>query len=144
MKIKIKQKKKRIFVKKKGELRGLKEFFKKLIKLGLIVLIGFVIYAIYKDTKYKQNLRIVYTDMEELNKAIKLFRYDFGRCPKKLNELLYPPANKKPYIKKPPLDPWGKEYYFLCPGKWHENGADLSSSGPDKKFFTEDDITNVI
>ena len=50
---------------------------------------------------------------------------------------------KGPYLKKDiPLDPWRKEYVYLCPGRQNPDGYDLYSCGPDGKDGTEDDVTN--
>ena len=50
-----------------------------------------------------------------------------------------------PYLDGTPeelRDAWGKEYVYECPGKFNENGYDLSSKGKDGEEDTEDDIKN--
>lgn len=47
-----------------------------------------------------------------------------------------------PYLDDIPLDPWGEEYFYEYPGKYHEIGYDLMSMGPDRREGTEDDVTN--
>ena len=37
-------------------------------------------------------------------------------------------------------DPWGKDFILKCPGTNDTDGADISSSGPDKQEGTADDI----
>jgi len=50
---------------------------------------------------------------------------------------------KGPYLKGDvPLDPWGNPYAYRSPGNMNATGYDLSSSGPDGREGTEDDITN--
>ncbi len=44
------------------------------------------------------------------------------------------------YLKKPPKDPWGNDYYYLSPGE--HSDFDLYSSGVDKKLGGGDDINN--
>ena len=41
-----------------------------------------------------------------------------------------------------PVDPWGMEYHYVCPGK---NGADfdITSSGQDRQLGTADDISSA-
>jgi len=39
-------------------------------------------------------------------------------------------------------DPWGSEFVYESPGKFNEDGYDLSSKGPDGEEGTEDDIKN--
>ncbi|NTV29631.1 MAG: type II secretion system major pseudopilin GspG [Candidatus Omnitrophica bacterium] len=48
-----------------------------------------------------------------------------------------------PYLKKKqiPLDAWGKEYIYLCPGTHNPESYDLSSLGADG-VASSDDITN--
>jgi len=144
MKIEIKKKKKKLFAKKRGELKDISGYLKRSFKFLLILFFLLILYSIYSHTVYKQNLRIVYVDILEISKAIENFRFDFNRCPKSLEELVFPPENKKQYLEEIPLDPWGTRYYFRCPGRWNKDSADIASAGPDKKFSTKDDITNVI
>ena len=49
-----------------------------------------------------------------------------------------------PYLSKNvvPLDPWGNEYQYRCPGQYNPDGYDLYSYGPDGKLGGDDDITN--
>jgi general secretion pathway protein G len=46
-----------------------------------------------------------------------------------------------PYLKKDPIDPWGKPYVYHFPGT-HSTDYDLCSDGPDGIESTEDDICN--
>lgn len=39
-------------------------------------------------------------------------------------------------------DPWGRAYYYRCPGIHNPAGYDLWSAGPDNVSGTRDDITN--
>ncbi len=41
-----------------------------------------------------------------------------------------------------PLDPWGKEYQYMRPGKHNASGYDLFSAGADLTVGTADDIGN--
>ncbi|SRR6266511_4897806 len=38
-----------------------------------------------------------------------------------------------------PKDPWGNEYFYLCPGRTNPTAYDLFSTGPDGKAYTTDD-----
>lgn len=50
---------------------------------------------------------------------------------------------KGPYLKSEvPKDPWGNEYVYRAPGTKNPSGYDLSSTGPDGRDGTEDDIAN--
>jgi general secretion pathway protein G len=67
-----------------------------------------------------------------------------------LEALRMPPADlmnagmwNGPYLNKEiPLDPWGRPYYYACPGRYNPNGYDVWSSGPDMVDGTDDDIGN--
>lgn len=82
-------------------------------------------------------------DIAGISTALGLFEVENGRFPDGLNALLVKPswATKwdGPYLKKKPVDPWGNEYLYLCPGK-HGPDFDLYSLGPDGKDGGGDDI----
>ncbi len=89
------------------------------------------------------------SQISSLEMALDSFEVDNGYYPKSgnLNDLLDQPANapgwKGPYLPKGvPLDPWGNAYVYDYPGKHHQNGYDLLSSGPDGRSGTEDDLNN--
>jgi len=80
--------------------------------------------------------------------ALDLFEVDNGHYPKGkdgLNGLVVQPRdaqNWHQYLDAIPKDPWGNPYIYECPGKHMPNSFDISSSGPDGRPGTEDDITN--
>jgi general secretion pathway protein G len=88
--------------------------------------------------------------------ALKRYRFDVGTYPQTdegLEALFRRPSSVSeesgqwngPYLEGTPeelLDPWGEEYIYQCPGKFNEDGYDLSSKGPDKREGTEDDVKN--
>ena len=47
-----------------------------------------------------------------------------------------------PYQDRIPVDWWGHNYIYECPGKNNTNAYDLFSAGPDGRIGTEDDIGN--
>ena len=58
-----------------------------------------------------------------------------NECPKGMEDLV-----AKKNLKKAIKDPWGKDFTIKCPGTNDTDGADISSSGPDKQDGTADDI----
>ncbi len=88
--------------------------------------------------------------------ALKLYRLHSGKYPETeegLEALFRRPSDieedsKKwigPYLEGSPeelVDPWDNELVYECPGKYNEDGYDLSSKGPDGEEDTEDDIKN--
>lgn len=78
--------------------------------------------------------------------ALDLYELDIGEFPDSLDYLM---ENKVasddwrgPYLKRSPKDPWGREYYYNCPGDRSKHGYDLYSAGPDGEAGNNDDINN--
>jgi len=80
-----------------------------------------------------------------LPSAIDMFEMDTGKYPATLDDLLQQPSGltnwRGPYLKKSPLDPWGKPYQYKAPGD-HNKDYDLWSQGKDGSSGTDDDIKN--
>lgn len=82
--------------------------------------------------------------------ALDAFEVDTGQYPKGRNGLevlVIEPKEAKnwrgPYLKGDvPIDPWGNEYIYECPGKYNPSSYDLMSMGPDGRPGGDDDITN--
>jgi general secretion pathway protein G len=82
--------------------------------------------------------------------ALDAFKDAVGRYPtvaEGLDVLVVKPANDpgdwiRPFMKNVPMDPWGNEYQYVCPGVHNKNSFDLHSFGPDGKPGTDDDIVN--
>lgn len=80
--------------------------------------------------------------------ALKLYELDNGNFPSTeegLNALLNKPASapnwRGPYLEKKPIDPWGREYKYKCPGEHRPADYDLYSLGKDG-VESADDIKN--
>jgi len=88
----------------------------------------------------------VRADISAVKTALDAFEVDSGFYPKNLNDLLQQPRDSKnwrgPYLDKVPQDPWGVPYIYAYPGKHNATSFDISSSGPDGKPGTDDDIGN--
>lgn len=87
------------------------------------------------------------TDIEaNLALALDLYEMDMGSFPDALDGLTVRPTSgenwRGPYIKKKPLDPWGRPYVYKFPGEHNTSSYDLYSSGKDGQSGTEDDIEN--
>ena len=79
--------------------------------------------------------------------ALDLYEMDLGRYPELMDYLRTRPGAdseswRGPYLKKKPLDPWGKVYIYKAPGEHNPDSYDLSSMGSDGKPDTTDDVTN--
>lgn len=80
--------------------------------------------------------------------ALKLYELDNGVFPRTedgLSVLLTQPASARnwngPYLERKPVDPWGKEYKYRCPGTQRTHDYDLYSLGRDG-VESEDDVVN--
>lgn len=90
------------------------------------------------------------TEIAMIETALDAFEVDNGFYPQgndALVQLVEKPADatnwRGPYLKKAVgNDPWQHPYVYECPGRNNADGYDLSSSGPDGKSGTSDDITN--
>jgi general secretion pathway protein G len=94
-------------------------------------------------------LQAARTQIGTFEMALDEYSIDNGAYPESghLDALVKQPARtptwKGPYfMESVPLDPWGKPYVYVYPGKHNANGFDLSSNGPDGRPGTHDDITN--
>lgn len=125
-----------------------------LIELLLVLVILGVLAAIvvpkFAGRTEQARLTAAQTQIATFGTALDAFEVDNGYYPKGRNGLLdlfTQPRDttnwKGPYLKNDvPMDPWGKEYIYECPGKQNPNGYDLYSLGPDGREGTEDDITS--
>jgi general secretion pathway protein G len=127
-----------------------------LIELMLVLVILATLSAIVvpKLTGHSKRAKITAakTQISELSVALDAFEIDAGRYPttvEGLRALLEKPTSEAdgwqgPYLSKNvvPLDPWGGEYQYRCPGQYNPDGYDLDSYGPDQKLGGDDDITN--
>ena len=80
--------------------------------------------------------------------ALKLYELDNGSFPTSeegLNALLDKPASATnwhgPYLEKKPIDPWGREYKYKCPGEHRTSDYDLYYLGKDG-VESADDVKN--
>ncbi|MBI4566008.1 MAG: type II secretion system major pseudopilin GspG [Planctomycetes bacterium] len=89
--------------------------------------------------------------IKSFQNALAMYETDNGRLPTEQQGLLAllerpsaPPEPKswKKYLDGTglPLDPWGFEYKYRCPGELDPDGYDLWSVGPDGQDGTDDDI----
>lgn len=68
--------------------------------------------------------------------ALDLYELDNGSYPEKIEDLLKDPGESKasnwngPYLKRKPIDPWGRGYNYKCPGQYSKD-YDLYSYGSD-------------
>ena len=121
-----------------------------LIELMVVVIIiaalaGMVLPHLMPATESAKS-KIAAADIANITTALKMYRLHVGRYPtteEGLGALLKPAAqyNNEPFLDRPALDPWGRQYEYRNPGARNTTGFDLSSQGPDPQK-ADDDITN--
>lgn len=89
------------------------------------------------------------TQINNLELVLDTYEVDNGFYPKGsdgLEDLVEQPSNTQnwrgPYVEEIPLDPWGNEYVYECPGKHNTSSFDIMSMGPDGRSGGDDDISN--
>jgi len=122
-----------------------------LIEIMLVVVILGILAAMVvpKLTGRSDDARrsVAKTDIESnLALGIDLYEVDTGSYPESLDDLVTAPSGatgwKGPYLKKKPLDPWGRAYNYNYPGTHNADSYDLSSSGKNGVEGDTDDIVN--
>ncbi len=90
------------------------------------------------------------SQIAEIETVLGTFEVDHGRYPtteEGLAALVQPPASLKvqrQYLPRIPLDPWGNEYVYRCPGQRNPSGYDLFSKGKDGQESNDDIDSNTI
>jgi general secretion pathway protein G len=88
-------------------------------------------------------------DIRQIESALALFKTDTGRFPttsEGLAALVSDPGirgyDNDGYLDKVPLDPWGNQYIYICPGM-HGKDYDLESYGKDGENGGTGDAADV-
>jgi general secretion pathway protein G len=126
-----------------------------LIELMLVLVILATLAAIVTPRLTGQSKRAkiiaAQSQIAQFGTALDAFEIACGRYPttsEGMLALLQAPADlpdwNGPYLNKNvvPLDPWGNEYQYRCPGQYNPDGYDLYCYGPDGSQGGDDDITN--
>ena len=117
-----------------------------LVMVILVVLAGIAvpIYIGRAETAKKDAAK---ADINMISSALDLFETDCTRFPTNeegVGALMQQPSGVTgwhgPYLKKEPIDPWKNPYNYSYPGTRNPASYDLSSSGPDGRPGTDDDI----
>lgn len=124
-----------------------------LIELMLVVIIigALVAMVMPRLTGRGEQARVAAAEADiraNIATALKLYELDNGNFPageEGLNALLARPATaanwRGPYLEKKPIDPWGREYKYKCPGEHRPADYDLYSLGRDG-VESADDVKN--
>jgi general secretion pathway protein G len=121
-----------------------------MIVIAILGLMAYMVAPRLIGVMGKAKPKLALTDIKNLETALDLFYLDVGRYPTEeegLKALTQQPENLPnwggPYLKKPPKDPWGRDYVYKFPGE--RNPYDIMSYGADGQAGGEGenaDITN--
>ena len=121
-----------------------------MIVIAILGLMAYMVAPRLMGVMGKAKPKLALTDIKNLETALDLFYLDVGRYPTEeegLKALTQQPENLPnwggPYLKKPPKDPWGRDYVYKFPGE--HNPYDIMSYGADGQPGGEGenaDITN--
>jgi hypothetical protein len=112
------------------------------VRLALaIACVGSLFFAAMRHDRRQTELRSARLEMEQIVTAARFFRHDFGRCPRSVDEMTFPPGGGTPYFARTLRDPWGRPYFLGCPSRWDERRVDVASPGPDGEWLGGDDIS---
>ncbi len=130
-----------------------------LIVVGILAILAAAVVPALMGADVKAKIKLAESQIGRsgiIANALKQYRLDVGIYPETddgLEALYTRPSSidedskkwKGPYLEgklEELRDPWGGAYIYECPGKYNEDGFDLSSKGPDMEEDTDDDIKN--
>jgi general secretion pathway protein G len=119
----------------------------------IAILAGAVVLQVTNRTEHAKRARAI-QDIATFETALDLYKIDNGSPPtteQGLQALRTKPNDATnwngPYIKKPPIDPWGTEYVYRYPGQLNPDSYDVISYAKDKKpggtNEFDEDVTNA-
>jgi general secretion pathway protein G len=116
-----------------------------LLVLVILAVLAMVVVPKFTGRREQANEAAAKTGLSNIETALDAFEVDYGRFPDSLDALMNPPATgttqRRPYLNKLPVDPWGNPFVYRYPGTHSAGGYDLYSWGADGREGN-DDITN--
>lgn len=136
------RKKKFIFViePKKKETRKTRGRFVRIRNIIIIVVGIFIVISSVEYEKHKLKRKQAALDILRLREMAEEYLWVHGKCPENIEALVKSSLGKKKKWMEDILDPWGKKYDFVCPGRKGLNCVDILSAGPDRNYHTPDDV----
>ena len=124
-----------------------------LVLAGVYVAIALLFFLRQPAVERQATVGAARVEMMGLEAPLTLYAVDHGGFPSTsegLSALLSPPvgpdgSHHESYIRgktRVPLDPWGREYRYRCPGERNPDKYDLWSAGPDGVDGTGDDVVD--
>lgn len=118
-----------------------------LLVLVILAVLAMVVVPKFTGRREQANEAAARTGLSNIETALDAFEVDYGRFPDSLEALLNPPVipgstqQRRPYLNKMPVDPWGNPFVYRYPGTHSAGGYDLYSLGADGREGS-DDIAN--
>src|SRR3989338_8645655 len=120
----------------KTALRGF-SLIEIMIVMALIGLIVAAIAVVTFGQLSKGQIKAARTEETSLNQKLIMYKAERRKNPESWEDLV-----NNDDLEKVPMDPWGNEYTFVCPGTHNTKGCDVHSNGPDGISDTDDDVNN--
>ncbi len=121
-----------------------------MLVLVIIAALAAMVVPRFAGRSDKAKVSVAASDIAQIATALKLYELDNGTFPTTQQGLAAlkkkpstPPVPRNwngPYVEKTPVDPWGRPYIYVSPGK-HRPDYDLYSKGKNEDS-SEDDIVN--
>jgi hypothetical protein len=107
--------------------------------LGVVVLLGALV-AVGRSADHRERVVETRATIAEIKRGISSFRADVGRCPQSIYELMHPPRSGRRYLRRVPVDGWGRAFWVRCPGRYDPDGVDVVSAGPSGSWLVDDNV----
>lgn len=111
--------------------------WKVLLAIGVVAL---AVALVASSAEHRQRVVDTRAAIGEIKRGVATFRADMGRCPQSLHELMHPPRSGRRYLRRVPVDGWGRAFFVRCPGRYDPDGIDVLSAGPSGSFLVDDNI----
>ena len=108
--------------------------------VGLLVLAAAVVVVAWNVAERHSRIRTTRAAIAEVERAVRAFRTEIGRCPHSTVELVHPPRAGAEYLNELPRDGWGNALQVRCPGRRDRGGSDVVSAGPSGSLTRDDNI----
>ena len=103
-----------------------------MVVISIIGLLATIVSVSVMDSLVRSRQRVAQAEIRTLADAISLFRMEYHRQPRSLEELLEPPVvgtkRRAPFLRSAPIDPWERPYLFERKGSDFEIST-LGASG---------------
>lgn len=120
-----------------------------LLVLVILATLAAIVVPKFAGRTEQARITAAQTQINSFELVLDTYEVDNGFYPKGsdgLQDLVEQPSNAQnwrgPYMEEIPLDPWGNEYVYECPGKHNTSSFDIVSMGPDGRSGGDDDIAN--